>query len=246
MTPPDLPAPVGDLVSLTAIGPDAAWVAVDAPHQAVTVDRTVTGGRSWAVSHIAPVSFGGGGVRMDFVSARVGWLEVTTAGNASPSAALYGTTNDGASWRELSVSTSLRTGHQPFGGSMVFTSAKDGIIVGAPRAAGQVPWRYYAAVTRDGGLTWSRLTPPELPRVAGLPSNTIHNFTPVALGQGWLVMPVAYTWPDGAATVVLYRLEPGRPWAVAGAFTAPPFRAALRGPNRPMVSFSTSRTGWRW
>jgi photosystem II stability/assembly factor-like uncharacterized protein len=244
VTPPDLPAPAGDLVALAAIGPDVAWVAVDSPHHAVTVERTVTGGRSWSAGRIAPISFGGGGVRMDFISAQVGWIEVSTAGNASPSAALYETTNGGASWHELTVSTSSLAGHLPFGGSIAFTSPTEGIIVGAPRAAGQVPWRYYVAATRDGGRTWSRVTPPEPPSLAGVPSNAIQILTPIVVAKESLVMPVAYTRSDGATTVVIYRQARGHPWAVSGTFTTPAFHGVLHGPNQPLVSFANLRDGW--
>lgn len=245
VTPPGLAGSTGALVRLAALGSHRAWVAVDRPHQAVVIERTVDGGRYWSTARIAPITFGGGGVRMDFVSANVGWVEVLTAGNASPSAALYGTVNGGASWRELSTSTSSGQGHLPFGGTLAFASAQDGLVVGAARAAGQVPWRYYVAQTRNGGHTWNQVTLPEPSHLASVSSNAIQVLPPVVVSGSLVLLPVIYSHSGGASTLVTYaETVPTGVWTVRGTLTVPTFRGTLKGPDRPLVTFATANAGW--
>ncbi len=81
---------------MAASGRSSLWVAEDVPHQTVAIYHTANGGRSWTSARVAPISFGGRGVQIVFASQPVGWLEVLTAGNASPSAILYGPTDGGA------------------------------------------------------------------------------------------------------------------------------------------------------
>lgn len=247
VTPPNLAAGSGGgmPLRLTALGSDLAWVALDIPHQAVIIERTVDGGRRWTRSRIAPITFGGGGVRLYFVSRNVGWAEVLTAGNASPSAALYGTVNGGASWRQLTVSTASGPGHIPFGGSLAFSSARDGYLVGAPRAAGQVPWRYYVAQTQDGGSTWTRVVFPEPTSLARISSNAINLLPPIVVGASPVLIPAVYTHSSGAATLVIYaQSAPTGSWTARGMLTVPSFRGTLKGPDVPLVTFATASEGW--
>ncbi len=245
VTPPGLaPAPAGALVRLTADGRHNVWVAEDLPHQSVTIYHSTNAGRTWSASRVAPIPFGGGGVQIVFASPDVGWLEVLTAGNASPSAALYGTTNGGASWRELTASTASTPSHLPFGGLLTFASASRGWVVGAPRAAGQVPWQYYLATTSDGGRTWVRAT---LPTPASLAHVYAPNLTllPVqALPDGPALVGVVYQTASGATELVVYRQSRSTgAWRVEGRLHAEATQATL-GASPPLLTFSSASDGW--
>lgn len=235
--------PASDLLQLAARGPSRAWLAVDTPHQAVAVYRTTDGGAHWSSVRVAPIAFGGGGVQMDWVSALDGWLEVLTAGNASPSAVLYGTTNGGASWQRLTTSTSSAPGHLPFGGIMTFQTAQSGWLVGSPRAAGQVAWRYYMAHTRDGGKLWQRVRLPEPPGLAVPTAPGIDILAPVVTPGGPVLLPVVDAESHGAAALVLYASARNGAWTVRSEL-AVPAAGAVQGPNQPQVAFSSTRDGW--
>ncbi len=232
-----------DSLQLAARGPNRAWLAVDTPHQAVMVYRTTDGGAHWSSTRVAPIAFGGGGVQMDWVSALNGWLEVLTAGNASPSAVLYSTTNGGASWERLTTSTSSASGHLPFGGIITFQTAQSGWVVGSPRAAGQVPWRYYIAHSRDGGRIWHRVRLPEPPGLPVPASLGIDILPPVVAPGGSALLPVMDSETHGATALVLYAAGPHGTWTVRSELKVPA-AGALRGPNQPQVAFSSSRDGW--
>ena len=245
VTPPGLNhVPGSTLVRMAVDGTRDVWVAEDVPHQAVTIYHTANGGRTWDSSRVAPIAFGGGGVQIVFASPEVGWLEVLTAGNASPSAALYGTTNGGATWHELTISTATTPSHLPFGGLLTFASPARGWVVGSPRAAGQVPWQYYLATTADGGRTWTRATlatPPSLTHVYA-PNLTL---LPVqSLPAGPALLGVVYHTASGTTELVVYRQsQPTGAWHVQGQLRVTGTQPAL-GAGFPLLSFSSANNGW--
>ena len=246
VTPPSLrTVPPTEPIQFSALSMEAAWIAVDAPHRAVTVFRTTDGGRTWSQSRIAPIAFGGGGVQMDFVAGGHGWLEVLTAGNASPSAALYATSDGGRTWSLLSTSTAASRRHVPFGGLLTFLTPAVGWTVGAPRAAGQVPWRYYVAATTDGGVLWRRVTLPQPPAVAGVAVNAITILRPQATGPSHVLLPVIYGQQGGPEQLVLYAWDGGRAgWHVAGALAVSAWVGTSEGINAAQVSFVSTSTGF--
>ncbi len=245
VTPPGLGhVPASTRVRMAVEGNRDVWVAEDVPHQAVTIYHTANAGRTWSSSRVAPIAFGGGGVQIVFASQDVGWLEVLTAGNASPSAALYGTTNGGATWHELTISTATTLSHLPFGGLLTFSSSARGWVVGSPRAAGQVPWQYYLATTADGGRTWTRATLATPPSLAHVYAPNLTLLPVQSLPAGPALLGVVYHTASGTTELVVYRQsQPTGAWRVQGRLRASTAQTAL-GAGFPLLSFSSANNGW--
>lgn len=245
VTPPGLVhVPASTVVRMAVDGSRDAWVAEDVPHQAVTIYHTANAGRSWTSSRVAPIAFGGGGVQIVFASQEVGWLEVLTAGNASPSAVLYGTTDGGATWHELTASTATTPSHLPFGGLLTFASPARGWVVGAPRAAGQVPWQYYLATTADGGHTWTRVTLPTPTSLAHVYAPNLTLLPVQSLPAGPALLGVVYHTASGTTALVVYRQsQPTGTWRVQGRLRTSAAQAPL-GASPPLLSFSSAKDGW--
>ena len=137
-----------------------AWYVQKSVHnniQYATVYRAMSGGITWTASNTFPLPVGySDRLQLTFTpSGRVGWLAITTGGNASQTLQLWRTVDSGDQWKLIS-------NENPFDFLLGFRNAQDGwaecVHGGAPFAdwlkrpdPNGEPVLYH---TTDGGRTW--------------------------------------------------------------------------------------------
>ena len=150
VTPADLP-PTDGLGPGVFLGADTGWVVAVADAAGaggagpVSVLRTTDGGKTWPAVTVALPDAVTGGVAeatLSFPNRTAGWL--LASGGAAPfygPAALYATTDGGATWRRVGASTpnlSFKGGGLPgvSGGGVVFLTSADGWLPESTPARG--------------------------------------------------------------------------------------------------------------
>jgi photosystem II stability/assembly factor-like uncharacterized protein len=182
----------------------------------VEIYRTSDGGSTWL--HVGTPSPGWGfPAALDFVDRQRGWLFIKQDGTlqtpGSDMVALFGTTDGGASWNQLSqTDTSGIAGHLPQACSKlnpVFLSASTGWIPGSCGAGGG----YFLYVTRDGGQNWAAVA------LRMPPAGTLTCDCEIGSLRFWdnqhgaLVLDGAYQDARGYAQNFLYTtIDGGRSW----------------------------------
>jgi photosystem II stability/assembly factor-like uncharacterized protein len=158
------------------LNPNTGWVTTwNNWNLAVTIYRTVDGGKSWTV---APVGSGhsdhaGDADWIQLVSPTLAFQEGIEA--TAPRMSLTVTTNAGASWREVYTGPST-VGATPtpsaFEAPTLFISELRGFAATAiPPAEGQIDQGLFT--TTDGGVSWTRVTPPLAPATTTCPSDNL-------------------------------------------------------------------------
>ena len=147
ITPPSLGG--AEIRTASFADPNHGWVAATAPAAGgdlrYTLARTVDGGRTWQTQPVALFAAGeaagmAGEVYLQFLDARLGWLEVKQATSSNFNVGtLFKTVDGGAQWARLSL---------PTGAPAHFSSALEGEIDATDSGNG----RYS---THDGGQSWT-------------------------------------------------------------------------------------------
>lgn len=208
-----------------------AWVAVIQRGGVVLVQHTSDAGQTWHCTrvHVAgPREVGPGGLQIDFIDPRHGWLMAIGEGLFANAVALFGTTDGGAHWTKLAD-------HLPFSHLLGFHSITVGFAAvmhggGAPA----VPRALY--VTHDGGHIW-HIEP--LPIPSGFRTSTVILHRPVFSGRQDGVLPETIFFTraaKNAALEVYITHNGGQSWKAT-----PPLRT--RTPNET-VDFISSQRGW--
>jgi len=145
---------IGSYPSISVVDQNTAWIA-GGPSGTPVIYRTTDGGTTWT-----QLATGGLALEMYCVwaaSATTGYVgNGGAAGGAGGNAKFYVTLNGGTSWT-LIDSTGGSAG---FFNSIVFSKTDPSVGIAQsdpPAGAGQT---YYLSKTTDGGITWTRTSPP--------------------------------------------------------------------------------------
>jgi photosystem II stability/assembly factor-like uncharacterized protein len=147
----------------------------------LTVAHTVDGGQGWAYADLGTVPFRlGGTLGLQFLDDRQGRLWVSYEDSGGFTMRIYGTTDGGGSWQELTTLPSI--------GRLHFVTASDGWAVVAHTHQEIIPTDLY--LTHDGGTTWQPQPVPGMP-------------TPPLSQQAAIGLPTFFTGQDGVLPVAI-------------------------------------------
>jgi hypothetical protein len=147
------------------LNPSTGWVTTwNAGNLGVTAYRTSNGGKTWSSVRISGHGDHGGDADwIQLLTPKVAFDENVAA--TAPHFSLSTTTDAGQSWRDVyqwpSPTDDSAPPPMPFAMPIVFVSANRGFAAaGIPPAEGDVTGDFFT--TDDGGVHWSRLTPPSM------------------------------------------------------------------------------------
>ena len=182
------------LRGVSAVSERVAW----ASGASATVMRTVDGGTNWQKLMVTDETLDFRDV--DAVDAQTAYLLSIGTGAASR---IYKTTDAGRTWSLQFKNEDPKV----FLDAMSFWDANHGIVFGD-----SVDKQFYILTTSDGGRTWSRVPP------ANLPAALDNEGAFAASGTNIAVFGKSYAWiGTGAATKsrVLHTSDSGRTWHIA-------------------------------
>ncbi len=132
--------------------------------------RTTNGGHTWAATKVGvsgSTVFTSG--YLDFVNSSDGWLTAVVSGAmGADQSVLYHTSDGGAEWADISVTSGLPSGGLGTENGVVFLNGTDGWWVGGTLFKGPIGLYH----STDGGKTWAFQ---ELPTPSGLSLTQVEN-----------------------------------------------------------------------
>jgi photosystem II stability/assembly factor-like uncharacterized protein len=183
--------------SMSAVGTLVAWAGCSAGH----VFRTIDGGSTWTADTVR------GAARLDFRGIKAFDANTAVVASAGPAeqgqARIYRTTDGGKNWR-LTWSDSTKG---VFLDGIAFWDARHGFTFSDP-----VDGRFVILTTDDGGSSWNRVSPANIPPVlpkeaAFAASNT--QLTVQGASSAWIATG------GGAEARVFRSTDRGRSWRVS-------------------------------
>lgn len=205
------------------LGPSTAWFALTVNHGnaiVTSVYRTIDGGQSWQESTITLKAANSGFIsrHITFSDASHGWLLLTDTQEQSGSenAYIYGTSDGGQHWIQLST-TGILPGNIPLSGDKValsFLNAQTGwLAVGDYSTLTSMAGLYK---TLDGGHTWTKQS---VPIPAGLATATAMTTAPTFFDASHGIVPVQYYNGASSQGTIVYRTnDGGASWQVISLF----------------------------
>jgi hypothetical protein len=177
-----------------ALSPTTRWMATTqfgASSSTITVSRTADDGQTWQQATLPAINRPYAQASdMQFLEGNYGWLVIDASLGHESTAALATTKDGGVSWAMSNL---------PFSGSIHFTSATKGWLVGGSWTT----LRNQLALTQDSGATWTLQTQPspasrDFQPVIGTPTffDGMDGFLAVNYGQ----TTVVHVTHDGGAT----------------------------------------------
>ena len=182
------------LRGVSAVSERVAW----ASGSGATVLRTVDGGQSWQKLHVTDETLDFRDI--DAIDAQTAYI--LSIGNG-PASRIYKTTDAGKTWKLQFKNDDEKA----FLDAMSFWDANHGIAFGD-----SVDKKLYILTTADGGATWSRVPPENLPAAQENEGAFAASGTNIALfgkSHAWIGTGAA------AKSRVLHTADGGRTWQVA-------------------------------